>query len=120
MKLKFKDVKPLREKMLDEQRNLCALCGDSIDVIEAVLDHDHKTGRIRSVLHRGCNAMLGKIENNMPRNRMDLDRLTTFSQNLVKYMAQQREDLVHPTYRTAEEKKMKATAYKKKGGGKKK
>jgi len=118
MKLKYKDIKTHRSQLLEQQEYRCSLCGDTI-IDDAVLDHDHKTGRIRSVLHRGCNAMLGKIENNMPRNRMDIHRLERFCTNIVKYITEEYADIVHPTYLTPEERKMK-TAYKKKGGGGKK
>lgn len=117
MKLKYKEVATLRAQKLREQENCCALCGDTV-IDDAVLDHDHRTGRIRRVLHRGCNAMLGKIENNMARNRLTMDRLNTFAQNLVAYMEHEYEDVVHPTHLTKEERRMKA--YKKrKSGGKK-
>lgn len=105
MKLKYRDIKTLREKLLAEQHNLCAVCGEPLDANEAVLDHDHKTGKIRSVLHRGCNAMLGKIENNMPRNRMNLERLERFCLNITKYIRQEREDLIHPTHNRSRKKK---------------
>lgn len=110
MRLKYAEVKTHRERLLDEQKYCCSLCGELIED-DAVLDHDHKTGRIRKVLHRGCNAMLGKIENNMPRSRITMRRLESFAANLVKYLEQEYEDVVHPTYRTPEERKM---AYKKK------
>jgi hypothetical protein len=112
MKLRHSDIKPYRERLLLEQHNVCGLCGDII-IDDAVLDHDHKTGKIRTVLHRGCNAMLGKIENNMARNRLSIERLNTFALNLVDYLKREYEDIVHPTYQTPRERKMK-TAYKKK------
>jgi len=118
VKLKYKEIATERSQRLEQQEYHCSLCGDTI-IDDAVLDHDHKTGRIRSVLHRGCNAMLGKIENNMPRNCMNIHRLEQFCSNLVKYITQEYEDVIHPTYQTAEERKMKS-AYKKKGGGGKK
>jgi hypothetical protein len=117
VRLKHTEIKSFREQKLLEQDHRCALCGEHIDT-DAVLDHDHKTGKIRSVLHRGCNAMLGKIENNMARNRLSLTRLNTFAQNLVTYMEHNYADIVHPTHLTKEERRMKA--YKKKGGGGKK
>lgn len=113
MKLKSREIKAYRETQLAHQNNLCALCGENIE-LDAVLDHDHKTGLIRQVLHRGCNAMLGKIENNMARNRLDISRLKTFAERLVTYIEDSKTDILHPTYLTPEEKKMKK---KKKGGG---
>lgn len=113
MKLLYREVKAHREKLLQGQGNRCALCGENI-VDDAVLDHCHKTGKIRRVLHRGCNAMLGKIENNLARNKMTPARLAQFALNLVHYVEQEYEDIVHPTYLTTEEKKMKAYKKKKK------
>lgn len=111
MKLKFNEVKPLREQLLTQQNNKCDLCGERI-LDDAVLDHCHETGAIRGVLHRGCNALLGKIENNMRRNRVDMGRLATLSKNLIKYLtADAKSELLHPSFKTIEEKKM---AYKKK------
>ena len=105
MKLRHSEVKSHREHLLHLQGYLCALCGDTISD-DAVLDHCHKTGKIRKVLHRGCNAMLGKIENNLARNKMTSVRLTHFIDNLIDYLTRDYEDIVHPTYKTREERKM--------------
>ena len=113
MRLKYTEVKDYRSQQLSEQKHCCALCGDMI-IDDAVLDHDHKTGLIRKVLHRGCNAMLGKIENNMARNRMDIVRLQTWAKNLGNYITDTHTEIIHPTHLTPEERKMK----KKKGRGK--
>ena len=110
MKLKHTDIRPLRERLLVEQQNLCALCTEPIHD-DAVLDHDHDSGIIRCVLHRGCNALLGKIENNMKRNRVDIGRLSKISNNLIHYLVSDPPtDLLHPTFKTKEEQIM---AYKK-------
>ena len=115
MKLARRDIKSYREQQLQRQDSRCALCGDLIEN-DAVLDHDHKTGRVRQVLHRGCNAFLGKIENNLARNRISTLRLRAISHNLIPYILDTHTNLQHPTYKTIEERKMQ---YKKKGGGKK-
>jgi hypothetical protein len=104
MKLKYTELKNYRLTNLAEQGHKCYLCGEPI-IDDAVLDHDHKTGLIRRVLHRGCNALLGKIENNMARNRITVQRLEKIADNLIKYMATQHTDLIHPTFK---EKKMRA------------
>jgi hypothetical protein len=98
MKLKYKDIAPTRAELLIKQRGVCVLCNDYI-TDDAVLDHCHKTGLIRGVLHRGCNALLGKIENNMARNRMTLDRLEHWAVNLVGYINSQHSDLIHPKHK---------------------
>jgi hypothetical protein len=99
MKLKYKEVKPLREKLLKDQAGCCALCSQPV-IDDAVLDHCHKTGVIRGVLHRGCNALLGKIENNMPRNRVDMGRLASIAESLIKYLvADPKSEFLHPTHK---------------------
>jgi hypothetical protein len=98
VKLKYSQVKPLREQMLIEQNYLCALCNEKI-VDDAVLDHCHKSGKIRRVLHRGCNSLEGKIVNNMPRSCMDLVRLKSFLSNLCKYITDDYDLIIHPTYK---------------------
>jgi hypothetical protein len=102
MKLKYKDIKTQREQQLAAQNHACALCGEPI-IDDAVLDHDHKTGLIRRVLHRGCNSLLGKIENAMPRSRMTLDKLEVFAGRLIEYIKTQHTACLHPTYKTKEE-----------------
>lgn len=97
-KLKYKEIAEYREAQLSRQLGACALCSEPIQD-DAVLDHDHKTGMIRSVLHRGCNALLGKIENNMARNRITVERLQNLSNNLVRYINSTHTDLTHPTYK---------------------
>jgi len=104
MKLKQSQIKTYREAQLDVQGQCCALCGEVIQG-DAVLDHDHKTGRIRRVLHRGCNAILGKIENNLARNKITPSRLKSIAHNLVGYINTAHTDLVHPTYKSQEERK---------------
>jgi hypothetical protein len=105
LKLKYKDIAPYRAEQLVKQQNCCALCGDVV-VDDAVLDHDHKTGLLRKVLHRGCNSLLGKIENAMPRSRMTIERLEVFAGRLIEYMTTQHTESIHPTYKTLEERKM--------------
>lgn len=102
-KVKPKEIKELREEYLRIQSNLCALCKDALDLSEAVLDHDHTSGRLRGVLHRGCNVMEGVITNNMRRNKIDEIRLGSILAHLQAYQKDLK-DLVHPTHLTPEEK----------------
>lgn len=102
MKAKPKDIKPLREEFLKEQMGLCALCREPIQPDEAVLDHCHKTGYLRSVLHRGCNAYIGAMENNLARNKITPERLTNILTNFQDYKHLTK-TILHPTHRTPEE-----------------
>jgi hypothetical protein len=104
-KLKNNEIKPYREKQLDYQGQKCALCGEGIE-FDGVLDHDHKTGLIRQVLHRGCNSLLGKIENSMPRSRVDIRRLENIVRNLVPYLTKTHTDILHPSHKTLDERKL--------------
>ena len=103
MRIKPKDIKPLREQLLKEQNGLCAICGEHIHPTEAVLDHCHKTGYIRSVLHRGCNAYIGHMENNLARNKITPLRLQSILSNFLFYINSHK-PILHPTHRTPEEK----------------
>ncbi len=107
MKVKTQDIKALRLQIHQEQQGLCAICHDPVDLTEAVLDHCHKTGYIRAVLHRGCNAFIGHLENNQARNRITAKRLQAILANFQFYVNTHRL-LVHPTHKTPEEKKLRA------------
>jgi len=102
-KIKVKDIKPLREEFLKQQLGLCALCREPIAEGEAVLDHCHKTGHLRSVLHRGCNAYIGSMENGMARNKITPTRLTSILANFESYKHAVK-PILHPTHKTPEEK----------------
>lgn len=103
MKLKQSEIREYRTAQLQHQGQKCALCGDFITE-DPVLDHCHKTGLLRQVLHRGCNSLLGKIENSMPRSRVDIRRLEGIARNLVNYLTTTHTNITHPTHLTQEEK----------------
>lgn len=104
-RLSTSQIKPQREALREAQLNACALCGEYVPVDEAVLDHDHKTGHCRDVLHRGCNAMLGHIENNRPRHKLLGGRLKRMLAAVFEYIHKDYRDRpLHPTHRTPEQK----------------
>lgn len=105
VKLKGKDVKSTRASLLEKQGYKCTLCQRECTEEQAVLDHDHKGGHIRSVLHRACNAAEGKIMNSM--RRFGIQNPIEFLENMIKYQqdhATNRTGLIHPLHRTPEEK----------------
>jgi hypothetical protein len=55
-----------KKQMYVEQKGLCGACGLPLpeDFNKACLDHDHKTGAIRSLLHARCNTLVGTEEKN--------------------------------------------------------
>lgn len=106
VKLKSTGVKPTRLALLEAQGWRCAICGEHCPEDQAALDHDHRAGHVRAVLHRGCNSLLGKNENNAPRYGMSPERLVAFLTGAAAYLERHRTNqtgLVHPTFFTAEE-----------------
>jgi hypothetical protein len=49
------------EQLLKDQNNNCALCGKpfSTDTRSTHVDHCHRTNKVRGVVHRACNVILG-------------------------------------------------------------
>jgi len=106
-RLRPKDIKSFRETLLKEQMGLCALCREPIEDNDGVLDHCHRTGLIRSVLHRGCNCYIGSMENNLARNRITPSRLANILANFERYRLVTH-PVHHPSYRTPEERRERA------------
>lgn len=106
-KAKPKDIRPLREQLLKEQLGLCALCQEPVDIDQAVLDHCHRTGYLRSVLHRGCNCYIGAMENNLQRNLITPSRLKEILANFDQYRTQTK-PILHPSHLSPEEKRLRA------------
>ena len=88
------------------------MCRDPIPKGEAVADHDHKTGRMRGVLHRGCNSALGHIENNAPRYKLlNVRRFAAWLRSLPAYIHTDYDhEPLHPTHRTPDEKRERRNA----------
>lgn len=107
-KLKTTEVADHRNDLLSKQSMRCALCQLPCSQDNAVLDHDHSTGIVRQSLHRGCNALLGKVENNF--KRYGVTNLFAFLHGCASYLQRHgspREDAVlHPTHKTADEKRV--------------
>lgn len=111
-RLKTSEVAPYRAAKLKEQSGKCALCCLPIAAGSDVLDHDHSTGVVRAVLHRSCNALLGKVENNYKRYGIkDMTQLARMLSNVASYLSMYPPHLVgdlplHPTHKTEDEKRL--------------
>lgn len=106
-RLKTTEVAPERARLLAAQGGRCAVCKLPCAEGSAVLDHDHGTGAIRAALHRGCNALLGKVENN--HKRYGVISVAAFCSGVAGYLAQHMTNqtgLVHPTHKTDDEKRI--------------
>lgn len=55
------------EELLDEQDNRCTICDIHEDELtkSLVVDHDHKTGKVRGLLCLKCNTILGQADDNI-------------------------------------------------------
>lgn len=104
-KLKRKEIKYWRDKLLRAQQGKCPICGLDLAEDEAVLDHDHVTGHIRGALHPSCNRLDGKCINWAYRTKgTDYPQMMI---NLAKYWSNDYSELpIHPTHKTAEEKRL--------------
>lgn len=108
-KLKHSEVASVRLNLLAKQGGKCAICKQRCTPDKAVLDHCHTSGHIRSVLHRGCNALLGKIENNYKRYGIAEIELAGLAAGAYQYMRQHtvpQTEWLHPTFKTADEKRL--------------
>ncbi len=50
------------EQMYVDQGGCCPVCGEAVLYNKIHTDHDHKTGKVRGLLCRKCNLMLGYAE----------------------------------------------------------
>lgn len=100
-------IKPVKIRLLAEQGGVCAICKQPCAPVTAVLDHDHRTGAVRAALHRGCNSLLGKLENNAA--RYGVKDIGTFTNGVAAYLRMHMTNItgyLHPTHKTEEEKRV--------------
>lgn len=99
-RIKPKEVPDIRKRLLRSQNNRCPLCGGIIRPDQAVLDHDHGTGRIRAVLHRQCNQVEGRVLSWTSRTGQQVTPYQ-FLRNMLTYWEQEYEDNpIHPTHKS--------------------
>ena len=105
-RLSASKLKEWREATWLAQGKRCAITGYSISLSEAVADHDHATGHVRGVLHRGVNSLLGKIENNHKRYGVSLPMLRAMAPAVAAYIEKDYSaNVFYPTHRTEDEKR---------------
>ncbi len=51
-----------RLRMYIDQNGCCAICKEAVSYSEILTDHNHTTGKIRGLLCRRCNSMLGGLD----------------------------------------------------------
>ena len=87
MKIKAKEVKAIREQMVRKQRFKCPLCRENLTYEDAVLDHCHDSGHIRTALHRSCNSAEGRVKE-WAGKRSRGDDPDLWLRNLLRYWKQ--------------------------------
>ena len=108
------EVADVRTRILAAQGFKCALCGRSLRTAKvrggAALDHCHDTGAIRGVLCVTCNGGEGKIKNTAIRYGGGSTNWRKWLRELMSYLGYHsvnRHGLLHPTFLTDEEKRLK-------------
>lgn len=110
MRIKATEIKEYRDKMYYEQKGICMLCGLKMTPKESVLDHCHRTGAIRGVLHTSCNGAEGRIQGAIFRSRAgNLPKdLVDFVKRLSVYWSKDySKNVLHPKHLIPEEKELK-------------
>ena len=113
--LKTKDIKTIKQMLLEKQGYRCAICGKELTLENSVLDHQHKQrksdrngvngdGLVRGVICQEDNLSEGKIWNSTGRfqgARTPQDRIN-WLRNLIKYYEQEKYPYIHPTEKPAQ------------------
>lgn len=106
MRLKASEIKEVRRRLWEEQGKRCAITGMPLPWEAAVLDHNHSTGAVRGVVHRGANSLLGKLENNAA--RYGVRDIGVFTNGVAAYLRKHMVNitgLLHPTHKSPDEKR---------------
>lgn len=101
-RLKRKEIADFRKNRMEEIV-ICPLCKVKLD-FRSHLDHNHKNGQIRDVLHAGCNRALGKLERALQMTPDPIEFLNNVGAYIIQHTSTP-SGLYHPTWKTEEEKK---------------
>lgn len=103
-----KEMADVKARLLKAQDGCCPLCDMELtDPKDICLDHCHVTGHIRAVLCRNCNAMEGKVFN-CARRAKRMGSPYRWARRVLEYWQKHsvnQTGLLHPSHRTADEKK---------------
>lgn len=95
----------VRTRLVAQQGGRCAIC--MLPIKRECLDHDHDTGAIRGAACSGCNALLGKLENN--HKRYGVQNLAAFANGVAAYLSRHSINItgyLHPSHKDEEEKRV--------------
>ena len=110
-KVKQADLPAIKQKLLAEQNGLCLFCGRDLTrtpPLNRVADHDHVTGIIRGVAHRGCNGAEGKILAALRYTGLKSKKeIAKLLEGLIKVWTNPpNSGLIYPTHKTPNEKRL--------------
>lgn len=113
MKMKQSDIPMVRKILIAKQNGVCPICGKDLTrvaPINQVIDHNHETGYVRAVVHRGCNKVEGSVLNTVRRwgKAGTMDEIIGTMRRLVSFWelhATRQTDFIYYNHKTAAEKR---------------
>lgn len=109
MRLKLSELPAWRAQRMVANCGRCGLC--KLPVKRPVADHDHSTGQLRDLICAGCNSVLGKVENSY--RRYGVQNLPAFLNGASAYLQKHstpQHNLLYPSHKTEDEKRLKRNA----------
>lgn len=106
-KLKQSEIAAWRAQQRLDQNGICPISGWGLDATGIAADHCHKTGMMRATLPTWVNAQLGRIENAANRvggGTYAPDFLRKCA-DYIEYHSRHPSFVLHPTFKTPDEKK---------------
>ena len=81
LKTKYGLTEESYAEMFNQQKGLCALCGEPEPIKKLAVDHCHETGKLRKLLCTNCNTVLGKVHDNVDLLRKMVNYLDFYKEN---------------------------------------
>jgi hypothetical protein len=67
------------------QKHVCAICGKVNRAgRRLVIDHDHRTGKVRALLCDPCNLVLGYVDDSVSRLQASIAYIVKYQQEVVR------------------------------------
>ena len=112
-KMKQSELPMVKKMLIAKQNGLCPICGKDLTKtapVNQVLDHDHVTGIVRAVLHRGCNKAEGSVKNLLTRwgKAESMVSVIATAERLAafwKLHSEPQTDIIYYNHKTAAEKR---------------
>ena len=107
IRLQARQIPLVKAALLKRQEYKCELCQEPLSVMNACLDHNHKSGLIRGVLCRNCNGIEGKVFNLANRAKKNLTPAKWLGHIILYWLKHEKDQtgLYHPLHKTADEKR---------------